>query len=95
MRLDHLLSKEHLPAKVGKEPAPTECVGGVLIGGDTGEAAVGNGQRPSYCFAGLPFAGLLRGVWIGSVVRLVGSVQASCWVLREQALLALFSWFRP
>jgi hypothetical protein len=30
VRLDHLLSKEHLAAKVVQEPALTECVGGVL-----------------------------------------------------------------
>jgi hypothetical protein len=44
VRLDHLLSKEHLPAKVGKEPAPSDCGGGVLNGGDTGELFSGNGR---------------------------------------------------
>jgi hypothetical protein len=38
VRLDHLLSKEHLPAKVGEEPALPGCGGGVLDGGDTGES---------------------------------------------------------
>ena len=45
MRLDHLLSKEHLQAKACKEPAPSECGGGVLNGGDTGEVKFGNGRR--------------------------------------------------
>ena len=45
MRLDHLLSKEHLPVKAGKEPAVLDCRTGVLDGGDTGESASGNGRR--------------------------------------------------
>jgi hypothetical protein len=47
VRLDHLLSKEHLPTKVGKEPALPECGGGVLNGGDTGEFFPGNGWGSS------------------------------------------------
>jgi hypothetical protein len=46
VRLDHLLSKEHLPAEVGKEPASPECGGGVLDGGDTGESGIGHGHGP-------------------------------------------------
>jgi hypothetical protein len=53
-------------------------LGGVLNGGDTGEAGTGNGHRPSYCFCivvvfvgfGLRVSGGV-GVWIGLVVRLV------------------------
>jgi hypothetical protein len=62
---------------------------GCSIGGDTGEAAAGNGLfllvRPS-C-----------GVGNAERVRLVVGVQASCWVLREQARGAClgFSGFRP
>ena len=37
MRLDHLLSKEHLTSKGVEEPASSDCGGGVLDGGDTGE----------------------------------------------------------
>ena len=48
MRLDHLLSKEHLPPKGGKEPALPECGSGVLDGGDTGESAAGNGHHSEY-----------------------------------------------
>jgi hypothetical protein len=48
VRLDHLLSKEHLPAKAGKEPALPGCGGGVLDGGDTGGSAwADNGPRVS------------------------------------------------
>lgn len=47
MRLDHLLSKEHLHLKGCKEPALPECGGGVLNGGDTGESFPGNGRVPS------------------------------------------------
>ncbi len=47
MRLDHLLSKEHLPPKGGKEPAPPECGGGVLEGGDTGEFEPATAGGPS------------------------------------------------
>lgn len=65
MRLDHLLSKEHLPTKVGKEPAARECRVGVLDGGDTGEFFPGNGRvllvRPSFGV-----------VWSGDVMRLGG-----------------------
>ncbi|GAA3295184.1 hypothetical protein GCM10020218_090320 [Dactylosporangium vinaceum] len=48
MRLDHLLSKEHLQAKACKEPAPPECGGGVLNGGDTGEGPADNGPGIEY-----------------------------------------------
>ena len=44
MRLDHLLSKEHLPTKVGQEPTAPECGVGVLNGGDTGLVNSGNGH---------------------------------------------------
>ena len=37
MRLDHLLSKEHLPVKAGEEPVLSACGSGVLEGGDTGQ----------------------------------------------------------
>src|SRR5262249_37548970 len=76
VRLDHLLSKEHLPAKAGQEPAPAECVGGVLDGGDTGDAAVGNGLL----LLVRPF-----GVGNAGVGAAGGGVQTSCWVLRGQA----------
>jgi hypothetical protein len=56
VRLDHLLSKEHLPAKVGEEPVLPECGGGVLIGGDTG--VVDGRQRLA-----LPSTAALCGVW--------------------------------
>ena len=48
MRLDHLLSKEHLPPKGGKEPAVRVCRTGVLTGGDTGQSTPGNGRRSEY-----------------------------------------------
>ena len=47
MRLDHLLSKEHLHPKGCKEPAARGCRVGVLNGGDTGEFSFGNGRGPS------------------------------------------------
>jgi hypothetical protein len=68
--------------KAGEEPVPAECVGGVLVGGDTGEAAAGNGL---FLLVRPPFGGGERGAGAAG-----GGVQASCWVLREQALLALF-----
>ena len=37
MRLDHLLSKEHLPVNRGAGPWPPECGGGGSDGGDTGK----------------------------------------------------------
>ncbi|GIJ52455.1 hypothetical protein Val02_93410 [Virgisporangium aliadipatigenens] len=69
MRLDHLLSKEHLPAKAGKEPALSECDGGVLNGGDTGELLIGNG-RPSRVSSSFGSAESDHGA-----VRLIGSVK--------------------
>jgi hypothetical protein len=63
VRLDHLLSKEHLPSKDGLEPVLPECGGGVLDGGDTGESVTGNGRRIWY--------GQLWLVGKGLVVRLV------------------------
>jgi hypothetical protein len=56
VRLDHLLSKEHLPAKAGQEPVPPECGGGVLDGGDTGES------RPTAA-TGLEYSRPLVGWW--------------------------------
>jgi hypothetical protein len=46
VRLDHLLSKEHLRLSVWmvEEPVLPECGGGVLDGGDTGEFVVGCGR---------------------------------------------------
>jgi hypothetical protein len=44
VRLDHLLSKEHLHPKGCEEPALPGCGGGVLDGGDTGEFPAGSGQ---------------------------------------------------
>ena len=37
MRLDHLLSKEHLVPKGTQEPRSAECADRVLKGGDTGQ----------------------------------------------------------
>jgi hypothetical protein len=37
VRLDHLLSKEHLDRKTVQEPAICACQVGVLEGGDTGQ----------------------------------------------------------
>ena len=80
MRLDHLLSKEHLPPKGGKEPAPSECGGGVLNGGDTGESAAGNGHHGEYASTSVGGGKLV-------VVRLAGRRIAPCWVLKEQPLV--------
>ena len=81
MRLDHLLSKEHLPPKGGKEPAPSECGGGVLNGGDTGESAAGNGHHGEYAL-------IFRGWWWKVGGGAAGSRRiAPCWVLKEQPLV--------
>jgi hypothetical protein len=77
VRLDHLLSKEHLPAKAGQEPVPPECGGGVLDGGDTGES------RPTAA-TGLEYSRPLGGGGgKEGVVRLVVA-WTPCWVLKEQ-----------
>ncbi|MBQ1046851.1 hypothetical protein KBX03_30590, partial [Micromonospora sp. C72] len=65
-RLDHLLSKEHHPPKGGMEPAPPECGGGVLNGGDTGKFGAGNGL--------VPLVQPLRGGGNELLVRLVKDV---------------------
>ena len=81
MRLDHLLSKEHLPPKGGKEPAPSECGGGVLNGGDTGESAAGNGHHGENAL-------IFRGWWWKVGGGAAGSRRiAPCWVLKEQPLV--------
>jgi hypothetical protein len=68
VRLDHLLSKERLPAKVGWSPCPASVGVGCSIGGDTGELAAGNGWfllvQPSFGVVG---------AW--GLVRLVVGVQ--------------------
>ena len=48
MRLDHLLSKEHLTPKGVEEPAACGCWVGVLVGGDTGGVSIGNGWPAEY-----------------------------------------------
>jgi hypothetical protein len=62
VRLDHLLSKEHLHLKGCEGPASPGCGGGVLDGGDTGEFFPGNGRvllvRPCVWWRE-------RGVWCG------------------------------
>lgn len=62
MRLDHLLSKEHLPPKGGKEPATCECRVGVLDGGDTGEFFPGNGRN---LLVRISSGVVERGLWCG------------------------------
>ena len=89
MRLDHLLSKEHLTPKGVEEPACRGCRWGVLIGGDTGEVGAGSGHRPSTA-SGLVLSGVGFGCVERWVVRLVVAFEASCWVLREQARVGLF-----
>ena len=80
MRLDHLLSKEHLPAPlvVGwvKGPAAREMFGvGVLVGGDTGEFVVGDGCRSSSVPSCRPGPWGLGGGWgRGVVVGRLGMV---------------------
>ena len=91
MRLDHLLSKERLPRESGvRGPPAADVGGGCSFGGDTGEVGAGNGHRPSTAFGFLLCWGGGSGVWNGWVVRLVAVFGASCWVLREQALVGLF-----
>ena len=71
MRLDHLLSKEHLPAKAGEEPAAPGCGVGVLDGGDTGESS------PTTAIRGLVQPPFSFGGWVGGNgigVRLVVAV---------------------
>ena len=80
MRLDHLLSKEHLPAKVGKGPALPGCGGGVLIGGDTGKSEFGNGSFVSTALVSV-------GEWKAGDAAGAGVKQTPCWVLKEQAPL--------
>lgn len=83
MRLDHLLSKEHLPTKVGKEPALPACGGGVLDGGDTGEFFFGNGRGN---LVQLPF-GVVGTDCSGAAE---GGCRAPCWVLKEQPVVVSF-----
>jgi hypothetical protein len=70
VRLDHLLSKEHLPPKGGQDPAPPVCVVvGGSYGGDTDKLVAGNG-RPSQVQPAM----LGRGTMV--VVRLAEALQA-------------------
>jgi hypothetical protein len=64
VRLDHLLSKEHLPAKVGQEPAiPMLCGVGVARWRRHWRVNIGNGHTV--------LVRAFRGVGTGGVVRLV------------------------
>ena len=78
MRLDHLLSKEHLPprpAVVGRTRLVGDCPTLGLVGGDTGKSRclVGSCVSTAHLWVGT------RGGSAGGVV-----VETSCWVLKEQ-----------
>jgi hypothetical protein len=57
VRLDHLLSKEHLASTDAQEPNGPRVRAGVLEGGDTGECTAGNGSGVSTTGAGAPGRG--------------------------------------
>ena len=73
MRLDHLLSKEHLVPKGTQEPTSAERAGGVLEGGDTGQSGPATVLRVST--AGVP-------VWkaVGDAAGFLAYKLAPCWV---------------
>ena len=74
MRLDHLLSKEHLAGWSGAEPLRSHTsTGGQLMGGTLTLALGGSSPAQYRCF------GSAEGCGSGYRVR------ARCWVLRDQA----------
>ena len=77
MRLDHLLSKEHLDLFGGSRTQyHTDCVWLGLKGGtfDMASAQLGSTSTPR------PFGGVVGG-WV-----LVSGAPARCWVLRDRTL---------
>jgi hypothetical protein len=67
VRLDHLLSKEHLASKDAQEPTVRGWRAGVLEGGDTGEFTAGDGPGCEYGRRGRPLSGV--SVWVGKARR--------------------------
>ena len=81
MRLDHLLSKEHLPAKVGKGPASPNCVG---VGCSSAETLASRFRQRFLRVSTAPVVGCGKR-WRDAAGG--GVKQTPCWVLKEQAPL--------